>query len=98
MPRDVFTATTQVIEPLAINLATNVTPSACGAANGSADVVASGGTGPYQYVWTPSGGSSATAINLVAGNYIVTVTDAGNCTSTARAIIGCATLASAASE
>ncbi|MBK8365753.1 MAG: gliding motility-associated C-terminal domain-containing protein [Bacteroidetes bacterium] len=83
----VSTASIQVTQPLAINLATNVTPSACGAANGSADVVASGGTGPYQYSWSPSGGSSATASNLVAGNYIVTVTDAGNCISTASALV-----------
>ena len=79
----VSTATIQVTEPSAINLVTNSTPSACGTANGSATVVATGGTVPYQYVWSPSGGNSSTAGNLAAGNYSITVTDAGNCISSA---------------
>ena len=70
-----------------MNLVTNITPSACGAANGAAGVVASGGNAPYQYNWSPSGGTNANASNLNAGNYIVTVTDANSCTSTASALV-----------
>ncbi|MEO6883596.1 MAG: SprB repeat-containing protein, partial [Bacteroidia bacterium] len=44
-----------------------------------------GGTTPYTYSWSPSGGTSATASNLVAGNYTLTVTDAAGCTVTAIA-------------
>ncbi|MBK8584176.1 MAG: PKD domain-containing protein [Bacteroidetes bacterium] len=83
----VSTAAVVVSQPLAMNLITNVTPSACGAANGAAGVVASGGNAPYQYSWSPSGGTNANAINLNAGNYIVTVTDANSCTSTASALV-----------
>ncbi|NDB35715.1 MAG: hypothetical protein EB023_10360, partial [Flavobacteriia bacterium] len=49
--------------------------------NGSAAVVASGGTAPYTYQW--STGSTATSItNLALGNYIVTVTDSNGCIAT----------------
>ena len=40
----------------------------------------SGGTSPYFYAWSPSGGSGATAANLSAGNYTVVVTDNNGCT------------------
>jgi len=43
---------------------------------GSATVVASGGTSPYTYSWSPSGGSGATASSLCAGSYTCTITDA----------------------
>jgi gliding motility-associated-like protein len=54
-----------------------------GGNNGSATVTASGGTGPYTYAWTPSGGTGATASGLTAGSYTVTVTDANGCSATA---------------
>jgi hypothetical protein len=47
-----------------------------GVCNGSATVVASGGTSPYTYSWSPSGGSGATASSLCAGSYTCTITDA----------------------
>ncbi|PZR20368.1 MAG: hypothetical protein DI539_11065 [Flavobacterium psychrophilum] len=53
-----------------------------GAATGSATVTASGGTGAYTYSWAPSGGNAATASNLAAGTYTVTVTDANGCIDT----------------
>jgi gliding motility-associated-like protein len=43
--------------------------------NGSASVTASGGSAPYTYSWSPSGGSAATATGLTAGAYICTITD-----------------------
>jgi len=46
-----------------------------GGNNGSATVVATGGTSPYTYSWAPTGGTGATANNLVAGNYVATITD-----------------------
>ena len=49
---------------------------------GSAHVNASGGTSPYSYYWSPSGGTGATANGLAAGNYTVTVSDFYGCTAT----------------
>jgi len=58
-----------------------------GSSDGSATVIVSGGTPPYSYRWSPVGGTSATASNLVPGNYTVTITDAAGCTTTAAATI-----------
>ena len=58
-----------------------------GANNGSASVVAGGGTAPYTYSWSPSGGTGATASNLGGGNYTVTITDAVGCTHTSSVSI-----------
>ena len=52
-----------------------------GATNGSATVVASGGTS-FTYAWSPSGGSNATASGLAAGTYTCTITnECGNSTT-----------------
>ncbi len=53
-----------------------------GGNTGSAKVGAIGGTAPYTYNWSPSGGTNATANNLTAGTYTATVTDAKGCSST----------------
>src|SRR6185436_17324046 len=55
--------------------------------NGSAQVTAGGGTSPYQYAWSPSGGTATTASGLASGSYMVTVTDAHNCIQSASAIV-----------
>ncbi len=49
--------------------------------NGSAGVAPSGGTSPYTYAWSPSGGTNASAFGLSAGTYSVLVTDASGCTA-----------------
>ncbi|CAN5326415.1 hypothetical protein BH09BAC5_BH09BAC5_00790 [soil metagenome] len=53
-----------------------------GGNNGSSTVSVVGGQGPFNYSWSPSGGNAATASGLVAGSYIVTVTDFLGCVST----------------
>ncbi|MFN6093149.1 MAG: hypothetical protein ACK44N_12090, partial [Bacteroidota bacterium] len=70
---------------VAISSSTNV--SCFGGTNGSAQVNASAGVGPFTYAWIPSGGSNAAASNLSAGNYSVNVTDANGCTSSASVVI-----------
>lgn len=57
-----------------------------GNANGSAMVTAEGGNAPYTYLWD-NGESTSTAVNLSAGNHIVTITDANNCNTVAEAVI-----------
>ncbi|MEO8149104.1 MAG: T9SS type A sorting domain-containing protein [Bacteroidia bacterium] len=56
----------------------NVVNSTCGLNNGSAEAVASGGTPPYNYVWS-NGTLGSTIINVGGGTYTVTVTDANGC-------------------
>lgn len=49
---------------------------------GSATVTANGGNAPYNYLWNDSAmQTTATAVNLYAGTYRVTVTDANGCTA-----------------
>ena len=50
-----------------------------GASNGVLGLTAGGGTAPYTYSWSPSGGSSATASGLSAGSYTCIIKDANNC-------------------
>ncbi|MBI5220184.1 MAG: PKD domain-containing protein [Bacteroidia bacterium] len=57
----------------AISASTNVTCN--GASTGSATVTATGGTGPYTYLWS-NGATTASVSNLAAGVNTVTVTDA----------------------
>lgn len=58
-----------------------------GVCTGFAQVTAGGGTAPYTYSWSPSGGTTATASSLCAGTYTCTVTDSKGCTATAVANI-----------
>lgn len=69
---------------------------ACGSSNGSATAQASGGTSPYDYVWTSGAGTLQTTNNIsgpdvlssiAAGTYTVTITDNNGCVATTTAII-----------
>lgn len=50
-----------------------------GGNNGSTTASATGGTGSLSYLWTPTGGASASANNLAAGTYTISVTDGNGC-------------------
>lgn len=53
-------------------------------ADGAASVAVTGGVSPYTYLWNdPAAQTTATASNLVAGTYAVTITDANGCSTTA---------------
>jgi subtilisin-like proprotein convertase family protein len=56
-------------------------------ASGSALGSVAGGSTPYSYAWS-NGQTAQTAVNLVAGNYSLTVTDANLCTKTSSVVIG----------
>lgn len=59
-----------------------------GVADGSASVIVSGGTEPYNYAWDDiSNQTTATAQNLTAGVYTVTITDANLCQKEIAVII-----------
>ena len=64
------------------NTSSQTNVSCNGGSNGSATLNATGGIAPYNYSWSPSGGTGATASGLSAGNYTVTVTDAISCSTT----------------
>jgi hypothetical protein len=55
-----------------------------GTCTGAVTVTASGGSGPYQYLWN-TGASSASINNLCAGYYTVTVSDGAGCSVTGTA-------------
>ncbi|MBW7868049.1 MAG: gliding motility-associated C-terminal domain-containing protein [Brumimicrobium sp.] len=78
-----------ISQPAAIVLnASVVSDATCGGNDGSVTVNASGGTGGFTYSWNdPNNQTSATASNLGAGTYIVTVTDASGCSNTASVVI-----------
>lgn len=80
------TAMIQVIGRLVLQVNTTNVP--CRGENtGSATVsVTSGGTGPFSFLWSNSA-TSASIMNVAAGNYQVTVTDANGCTASATATI-----------
>lgn len=62
------------------------TESDVGAADGSATVMAEGGTGTYTYAWD-NGEFTVTAENLKEGKHDVTVTDENGCSTTASILI-----------
>lgn len=77
------TGSINIGQPLAaLSLTPNVSDAVCGLPNGSASIAATGGAGGYIYNWN-TGGTNQTLVNLGAGTYSVTVTDANNCTATA---------------
>ena len=53
--------------------------STTGGADGTATIVVSGGTAPYNYLWS-DGQTTNPAVNLAAGSYNVVITDSNGCT------------------
>lgn len=77
------TATTTVGSTSGITLSSSTTQSTCGSNNGSATVTLTSGSATA-YNWS-NGANTATANNLAAGTYTVTVTGNGGCSATASA-------------
>ena len=86
----VSTISSTVYQPtqLAVTVS-GLTPVPCyGQSNGSATISASGGVPGYIYQWSTSPSqTTATASNLPAGTYTVTVSDHNSCTTTTSATI-----------
>ena len=73
-------ATAVVNDPPVISGSINATAVLChDGSDGTASVLASGGTGSLSYLWSPGGMTTSSVNNLSAGNYSVTITDANNC-------------------
>ncbi|MBL4654191.1 MAG: lamin tail domain-containing protein [Bacteroidia bacterium] len=75
----VSTGNVTITEPNPIVISTDSTnESVTGAADGSASVAVTGGTGAYTYSWS-NGANTATNTGLKADTYTVTVTDENDC-------------------
>lgn len=72
-------------EPLAIKLECRAALCAegQGKTGGSCKATVTGGKGPYTYNWS-NGQNKAEALDLASGEYMLTVTDANNCTATEK--------------
>ncbi|WP_276134909.1 T9SS type B sorting domain-containing protein [Polluticoccus soli] len=84
------TASATITQPTPLTATTTKTDATCfSGANGTATAVPTGGVGPYTYSWnTTPVQTTVTATGLANGTYIVTVTDANGCTTTANVTIG----------
>jgi large repetitive protein len=72
-----------ISQPELVEIAVSVDDVDCfGANTGSISLNVTGGVGPYTYAWSDAGPNQSSRMNLVAGNYTVTVTDDNNCTTT----------------
>ncbi|KIC89647.1 SprB repeat-containing protein, partial [Flavihumibacter solisilvae] len=85
----ITTTTVTITEPPVLAATTVGNNVDCfGTATGSATVNVTGGTAPFTYSWNTSPvQTTATASNLTAGTYTVTVTDAAGCITTTTVTI-----------
>lgn len=76
-------------EPQPLTVTINQVNAACNTlCNASATAMVTGGTAPYTFLWSdPFNQTTATANNLCAGNYTVTVTDANGCSTVTNVVI-----------
>lgn len=83
----------EITEPDAISLTTSSTnETAPDATDGTATVMATGGTAPYVYVWDDSANQTTeTATGLPSGTYTVSVTDANGCLASIEVAVGLST-------
>lgn len=83
-----------VDQPLAINVGSIITDITCfGGSDGAINVTVEGGTSPYSYGWVDGTGSGSIdgiddQVNLEAGTYYFTVTDAKSCVHTDTLTVG----------
>ncbi|MGZ3862703.1 MAG: PKD domain-containing protein [Bacteroidia bacterium] len=79
----VTTGVYTIAQPTILTTTSTFTNVSCnGGTNGAANVVVTGGTPAYTYSWSPSGGTSSTAIGLPAGTYTLQATDSKGCVVT----------------
>jgi hypothetical protein len=77
-----------ITEPTPIDITYTVTDATCfGSSTGNINITVSGGTPSYSYKWS-DGSTLSSRINLPAGNYTLTVTDANSCTKSVTVRVG----------
>jgi hypothetical protein len=65
----------------AISIASNSTNPSCGQTNGSITLAVTGGTPPYNITWS-NGGTGLSLVNLAAGSFTASISDANGCLAT----------------
>ena len=75
----------QAVLAISVTIYVNVHPT-CNYPSGTIVAGASGGVGPYTYLWS-NGQTAATAAGLVANTYTVVATDANGCANTLTATV-----------
>lgn len=74
----------QPATPVTATIISQTPPTCHSGSNGTATVLATGGTAPYTYYWlTTPPQTAATAIGLTSGAHTVVVTDSNGCTTSA---------------
>lgn len=77
-----------ITQPPALNVSTSSGSVSCnGGSNGSASALASGGTMPYTYQWTPGGAGTPALSGIPSGVYTVTTTDFMGCMVTSTVFV-----------
>jgi hypothetical protein len=92
-------ASITVTEPTKIVVTTTTKAANPQFKNGNAVAAATGGAAPYTYAWNTNPiQTTATAIGLLPGNYMVSVTDANGCKTTVTTTVGTSTSTNSAWE
>lgn len=77
-----------ITSPTAVTATTTSVDVTCNAGtNGSAEVIAAGGTGSFTYVWAGNASTTNTITNVAAGTYSVVVSDGNGCQTTVTATV-----------
>lgn len=76
----------QITEPGEISIQADVMPETGDNANGSIDLIVSGGTPPYDFSWSNSA-STEDIFDLESGNYTVMISDANGCEAEATFLV-----------
>lgn len=74
---------TTITEPDSISITASITNASCGTPDGAIELILSGGTSPYTFLWS-NGASTQNITNVAAGEYVVTVTDDNECEKIGR--------------
>lgn len=91
------TFTEVITEPPALVVSATMVNATCfGAANGSINLTATGGSGALYYIWSPGSWTTEDLSGLAPGTYAVVVTDENGCQDTTSAVLSAPPILSSA--
>ena len=79
--------TTTIKEPTVLEIEAAILDATCDAANGSIQVQVTGGTTPYDYLWSDAS-TNINLTNVTGGKYTLTVTDDNGCIAVFTGAVG----------